>query len=43
MIATLTTLAPSQQTSIVKNIFRAFVGGTVTTLLTAAIASELKT
>ncbi|XP_050534670.1 sodium/nucleoside cotransporter 2-like [Daktulosphaira vitifoliae] len=43
MIATLTTLAPSQQTSIVKNIFRAFVGGTVTTLLTAAIASLLMT
>ncbi|XP_050429974.1 sodium/nucleoside cotransporter 2-like isoform X2 [Adelges cooleyi] len=41
MIGTLTTLAPTQRSVIVKHIFRAFIGGTVTTLLTAAIASLL--
>ncbi|XP_025192258.1 sodium/nucleoside cotransporter 2 [Melanaphis sacchari] len=41
MIATLTTLCPSQRSSITKNVFRAFLGGTVTCFLTAAIASLL--
>ncbi|VVC27565.1 Concentrative nucleoside transporter C-terminal domain [Cinara cedri] len=41
MIATLTTLCPSQRSTITKNVFRAFIGGTVTCFLTAAIASLL--
>jgi len=41
MIATLTTLCPSQRSAITENVFRAFVGGTVTCFLTAAIASLL--
>ncbi|CAH1713762.1 sodium/nucleoside cotransporter 2-like [Aphis gossypii] len=41
MIATLTTLCPTQRSSITKNVFRAFLGGTVTCFLTAAIASLL--
>jgi len=40
MIATLTTLCPTQRSAITKNVFRAFLGGTVTCFLTAAIASE---
>ncbi|XP_008189872.1 sodium/nucleoside cotransporter 2 isoform X2 [Acyrthosiphon pisum] len=41
MIATLTTLCPTQRSAITKNVFRAFLGGTVTCFLTAAIASLL--
>lgn len=40
MIATLTTLCPTQRSAITKNVFRAFLGGTVTCFLTAAIASK---
>lgn len=42
MIATMTTLCPSQRSVITRHVFRAFIGGTVTCFLTSAIASKCR-